>query len=147
MTKYQQKIVTYIEEQDQKGKKGTNTCFHVQVTKYLKITKLVFIQYFQVTKSCVNFFRYLEFYFVLILQAVPPYIFNFLYIFLSQKEAKTFVYAVDVKKKKSLGFIPLSTLTIFFLSHTCGADWVPLFWKQAQLSDAVDYSLLNKIFQ
>lgn len=55
MTKYQQKIVTYIEEQDQKGKKGTNTCFDVKVTKYLKITKLVFIQYFQMTKSCVNF--------------------------------------------------------------------------------------------
>ena len=90
------------------------------------------------TTSCVKIFRYLEFSFIFILQAVPPYIFNFLYIFFCLRNKPKPSYMLwMLQKKKSLGFVPLSTLTIFFLSHTCRAGWVPLFWKKAQLSDAV----------
>lgn len=59
-----------------------------------------------------------------------------------------------LQKKKSLGFVPLSTLTIFFLSHTCGAGWVLCFGRRHSslmlcysISDDVFYSLLTKIFQ
>lgn len=137
MTEHQQKIVTYIEAQDQKGKKGTSTCFDVQVTKYLKITKLVFIQYFQMTKSCVKIFRYLEFSFIFILQAVPPYIFNFLYIFFVLEISQNLHICCGCYKKKITRFCSTKHFDhLLSVSHLW--SWLgPLFWKKAQLSDAV----------
>lgn len=95
------------------------------------------------TKSCVNFLDILNFYFILILQAVPPYIFNFLYIFCLRKKPKP-SYMLWMLKKKITWFYSTKHFDhLLSVSHVELAGFLCFGSRHSSLMLSVTVSLIR----